>query len=145
MGQRTNYLVYLFGSVFVALGIAQFIADTVIFGVHSNIEDMVSNLIVVLVGLLILAVGILLFKENMKSATIYSILLVLCGMTGVFMYYVLFKSSVWKEFLPLMAASAVVAVVLYKVCAKTGINDTMNKLNPWYKGRLMAKGNNGYN
>ncbi|MFA6804359.1 MAG: hypothetical protein WCR24_07735 [Candidatus Methanomethylophilaceae archaeon] len=145
MSQRINYLVYLFGSAFLALGIAYSIADMVIFGIHPSIEDMLSNLIVVLIGLPILAAGILLFRENMKSATIYSILLISCMMTGAFTYYMLFKSSAWKEFLFLTAASAVVVIVLYKVCAKTGINDTMNGLNPWYKGRLTVNGSNGHN
>jgi uncharacterized membrane protein len=136
MSQRINYLVYFFGSILVGMGIARFIANMAIFGIHLSIEYMVPSLIIALVGLLMLTVGILSMKENMKSATIYSILLISCVMVGIFIYYVLFESSIWKKFLSLTVASVSVTVISHKMCAKTGTYDIMNKLNPWYRGRV---------
>ncbi len=136
MNERTNYIIYLVGTIVTGMGITYLITNLVIFGADLSLDEGLSSVVFTLVGLLILAVGLYSFRRIVKEATIFSLLFISCVMTGAFTCIMLFESGIWAELLCLAIVSAIFAIALYLASKKTGAYDVMNAINPFNKKRI---------
>ncbi|MGE0015204.1 MAG: hypothetical protein AB7S83_03330 [Candidatus Methanomethylophilaceae archaeon] len=109
-------------------GISNMVADLLIAGADISRDDTLSNAIIILAGFLVLTAGIYFFRKNMKSAAIFSFLIILSMMSGVFVIKMISESDIWVEFLGLAIVSAAIVAVIYTISLKTGAYDEMKEL-----------------
>ena len=131
MDERISFAVYFFGTIFTGAGIANLMTGLIVSGTAPIHDDVLSGIIVTLVGLVVMIAGILLLNKVSKEASVYSMLIILCLMLAMFIVKTFTNAELQSEFLIATTATATVVVALHIISRKIGIYEAMKQIYPW--------------
>lgn len=133
MNDRTKFIIYLIGLAILGMGLAGLISEFIIYDFNLASDGVLSNTILIIIGLFILVAGMLFLKRFLKELAIISILFVFVIMAAVFMVKIIFEPGLRMQFLLATIISAILAVILHFISTKNGAYGAMNELNPGMK------------
>ena len=133
MNDRTKFIIYLIGLAILGMGLAGLISEFIIYDFNLASDGVLSNTILIIIGLFILVAGMLFLKRFLKELAIISILFVFVIMAAVFMVKIIFEPGLRMQFLLATIISAILAVILHFISTKSGAYGAMNELDPGMK------------
>lgn len=133
MNDRTKFIIYLIGLAILGMGLAGLISEFIIYDFNLASDGVLSNTILIIIGLFITVAGMLFLKRFLKELAIISILFVFVIMAAVFMVKIIFEPGLRMQFLLATIISAILAVILHFISTKSGAYGAMNELDPGMK------------
>lgn len=129
MSNRAKYFIYLLGSFFLAMGIADLITGIIASDFSLINDKALSSTILIIIGLLVLAAGMILLKRYTKELAVFSILLVFVMITTLSIIKIFLEPDLWMEFLLATIVSVVLALIVHFISARVGTYDAINDIN----------------
>lgn len=133
MSNRAKYFIYLLGSFFLAMGIADLITGIIASDFSLINDKALSSTILIIIGLLVLAAGMILLKRYTKELAVFSILLVFVMITTLSIIKIFLEPDLWMEFLLATIVSVVLALIVHFISARVGTYDAINEINSGMK------------
>jgi len=133
MSNRAKYFIYLLGSFFLAMGIADLITGAIASDFSLINDKVLSSTILIIIGLLALAAGMILLKRYTKELAVFSILLVFVMITTLSIIKIFLEPDLWVEFLLATIVSVVLALIVHFISARVGTYDAINEINSGMK------------